>query len=408
MDREDARTHVDRRALLRAFGLGVAASAYAACSEQQTHDGEARDAGSPEPSTDAGLAQGARDARVADGSGPAMASGGDAGTRDAARATDPSDLEAGVARPRDLIDFHAHFLPPGYAEAATAAGQTPDGGSAWPSWSFDDHQRLMDQAGIAVSVLSISSPGVHFGDDAAAVSLATRVNDQAAALIARAPDQLRFLASLPLPNVDGAIAEWRRVRTMPGCIGAVVMSNSRGVYPGDKSFDALWTELNASPAFVLVHPTAPPDVNLVSSSEPSATMEIYFESVRACMSMFESSVVTRFSNIHFVIPHCGGALPVMLDRIRTFGLGGYALDPSVTSSQHSGLWFDCAGTPLPTQLPALLQQTTLDRVLYGSENCFTPSSSVLAQIADLDQQDEASGAPFRAALVKNGKGLLPT
>ncbi|MDH6279790.1 hypothetical protein [Prescottella agglutinans] len=39
----------------------------------------------------------------------------------------------------------------------------------------------MGDAGIDVSVASISAPGVHFGDDVAAVDLARRCNDVLAA-----------------------------------------------------------------------------------------------------------------------------------------------------------------------------------------------------------------------------------
>ena len=47
----------------------------------------------------------------------------------------------------------------------------PDGMRGYPSWSVDEHLRLLDDNGIEMAVLSMSSPGVHFGDDAAALLL---------------------------------------------------------------------------------------------------------------------------------------------------------------------------------------------------------------------------------------------
>src|SRR4029078_2571887 len=77
-----------------------------------------------------------------------------------------------------LVDIHAHYLPPAYREAAVAAGHSqPDGMAALPEWTADGHVELMDRLGIAVSMLSISSPGVHFGDDAAARALGRQGQD---------------------------------------------------------------------------------------------------------------------------------------------------------------------------------------------------------------------------------------
>ena len=40
--------------------------------------------------------------------------------------------------------------------------------AGWPTWSAEEHLGLMDRWGVATAMLSISSPGTHFGDDAAA------------------------------------------------------------------------------------------------------------------------------------------------------------------------------------------------------------------------------------------------
>ena len=66
------------------------------------------------------------------------------------------------------IDVHGHFLPGAYREAAAAAGHAqPDGFHELPAWTAAGHLEVMDRLGIATTLLSISSPGVHFGDDAA-------------------------------------------------------------------------------------------------------------------------------------------------------------------------------------------------------------------------------------------------
>jgi 6-methylsalicylate decarboxylase len=106
------------------------------------------------------------------------------------------------------VDFHAHFVPDFYRDAATRAGYgDPDGIAGFPPWSVNEALGMMDRNGITVAVASVSSPGVHFGDDAAARQLARRVNEFNAAVSGKHPDRFAVLASLPLPDIEGALAE---------------------------------------------------------------------------------------------------------------------------------------------------------------------------------------------------------
>ncbi|HVO27620.1 MAG TPA: amidohydrolase family protein [Candidatus Margulisiibacteriota bacterium] len=72
------------------------------------------------------------------------------------------------------IDVHHHILPAEYVSALARLGITGGGGIPFPSWSVDDALGLMDRHGIQAAVTSISSPGVHCGDTAAARELARR------------------------------------------------------------------------------------------------------------------------------------------------------------------------------------------------------------------------------------------
>jgi hypothetical protein len=77
-----------------------------------------------------------------------------------------------------MIDVHAHFVPDGYRAALVANGHAePDGFPQIPEWSAQEHVAMMDRHGIATSLLSISSPGVHVGDLATTRELAREVNE---------------------------------------------------------------------------------------------------------------------------------------------------------------------------------------------------------------------------------------
>jgi aminocarboxymuconate-semialdehyde decarboxylase len=72
---------------------------------------------------------------------------------------------------------------------------------------------FMDDAGIDVAVTSISTPGVHTGDDARARSLARRCNELAAPLVQAHPKRFGAFACLPLPDLKGSFAELRTPST---------------------------------------------------------------------------------------------------------------------------------------------------------------------------------------------------
>ncbi len=132
------------------------------------------------------------------------------------------------------------------------------GTRGWPSWTLEDHLALLDAHDIATSELSISSPGVHFGDDAAARDLARRVNDDGAAIRDARTDRLGHLAFLPLPDVKGAVQKVvRHSLDELGSDGVTVETRAGGRYLGEPAFAPLWAELDAQEAIVFVHPPPP-------------------------------------------------------------------------------------------------------------------------------------------------------
>lgn len=288
------------------------------------------------------------------------------------------------------IDVHSHFIPDAYRTAAIAAGHAqPDGMPGLPPWDVDLMMATMDRLGIATSILSISSPGVHFGDDQAAGALARSVNDEGAGLKARYPERFGHFASLPLPDVAGALEEIARVFDTLDSDGIVLESNSGGLYPGDPAFEPVFAELDRRGAAVLLHPTSPhcPACTPPSVALPRPILEFMFETARAVTNLLLSGTLTRYPNIRFIIPHAGATLPVLVDRIAMAaavlpGMG--SLTPNQIFALLGRLHYDVAGAPVPRLLPALQSFADPSRLLYGSDWPFTPEPAVAALRGQLD------------------------
>jgi predicted TIM-barrel fold metal-dependent hydrolase len=292
-----------------------------------------------------------------------------------------------TATPSSLVDVHAHFLTPEYVEAARAAGhEHPDGMPGWPTWNAREHVELMDRWGIGTSMLSISSPGTHFGDDAAARALTRHVNDTGATIRAEHPSRFGHFASLPLPDVDGALGELDRALDELGATGVTVESNAHGRYLGDIRYEPLWAEINRRRTPVFLHPTSPPHAEIIALGRPRPMLEFIFDTTRTVSDLVFAGVFQRYPDIPWIIPHGGGTLPLLAERLELFrtGLGTSDGTGTPVPDQLARLWFDLAGTPFPHQVPALTSAFGTERILYGSDYCWTPPALVDAQLATIE------------------------
>ena len=303
-----------------------------------------------------------------------------------------------------MIDVHAHFVTDAYVAAARAAGhEQPDGMPAWPSWTLEGQFALMDACGIERAMLSISSPGVHFGDDAAGRGLAREVNEVGAGYRRDHPARFGHFASLPLPDVEGALAEAVYALDELGSDGVTVETNAHGRYLGDEAFAPLWAELSRREAVVFVHPTSPVGAAALTAGRPRPMLEFVFETARTYADLVLGGTLARFPGIRWIATHGGGALPLVAGRLEMFRSGFLrGGDGEPVPEQLRALWFDTAGTPFPHQVPLLERVVGLDHLVYGSDSCWTPPAVVTAQVASID----AAGARWRDLTTANARRLL--
>jgi 6-methylsalicylate decarboxylase len=305
------------------------------------------------------------------------------------------------------LDVHAHYLPESYREALVRAGHSqPDGMPQIPDWSAESHVALMDRLGIATSLLSISTPGVHLADEPAARDLAREVNEAGRRAVVDHPGRFGLLGSLPLPDVDAAIAEIAHCVDELDVDGFVLLTHVGGVYLGDPTWDPVFSELDRRGARVLIHPTSPVCWEHTSFGRPRPMLEFLFDTTRAVVNLVLGGTVARHPDLRLIIPHAGATLPVVADRVTGFAIA-FGADPSADVLRDLGaLHYDLAGTPVPRQLNALLAITTLEHLHYGSDFPFTPG--FVAEIASgaLDTAGDPPGS-LTAALRANTERLFP-
>jgi len=90
------------------------------------------------------------------------------------RAAVASPKPDGVRAATLTVDVHHHMLPDFFFRETNEASN-PVGGIKPPAWSKELMLSFMDEAEIDAAVMSISTPGVHVGDDRRALALAARL-----------------------------------------------------------------------------------------------------------------------------------------------------------------------------------------------------------------------------------------
>lgn len=311
------------------------------------------------------------------------------------------------------IDVHAHYLTTRYRDEAVAAGHSkPDGMPGLPQWSASQAIESMDRLGIGSALLSISSPGVHFGNKASAVALARSVNEDGAIIVQKYPTRFGLFASLPLPEIEESLHEIEYAYDTLKVDGIIIESNQKGIYPGDERLDPIFAELDKRGATLFIHPTSPncECCNPSNLNYPRPMLEFMFETTRAIANLILKGTLTKFPNIKIIVPHAGAVIPMLLDRVIALSpvLGLPApLQRGPTFSLLQNLYFDLAGSPVPYQLGTLLQVADPKKIFYGSDMPFTPEPVAKHLIQVLQETDLLNPALRNAIWRDNALALFP-
>jgi aminocarboxymuconate-semialdehyde decarboxylase len=104
----------------------------------------------------------------------------------------------------------------------------------------------MDSQGIATGILSLTAPDIVGWDE--------YTKD----LVAKRPDRVGNFATVPLPDIDGALAELEYALDTLQADGVILLGIYAEKYLGDAACEPLWAELDRRPTVVFVNPGLPP------------------------------------------------------------------------------------------------------------------------------------------------------
>lgn len=312
---------------------------------------------------------------------------------------------------RGRIDFHNHFVPDVYRGTLATAGIQTVGRVPFPAWDVETMLVRMDTLGIGKALLSISAPGVDFGDAVLAAELARSTNECLIALKAEHPGRIGGLATLPLPDVGGALRELDWLAGS-GLEGLILLTSYRGRYWTDPAFVPVLERLDAVGALVLLHPGVPAGAEALGLTLPPPILEFVFDTTRSVAEMMFAGILDRYPNIRWVLSHLGGALPYVswrLSMMEHSDRGAYAAfrERGRTVADYlRSLHYDTAVSAGPAALRAAIELLGTERLVFGSDIPFLPFGFAQKTLAALKAFEPLTPAERDAIDFGNGAWLI--
>lgn len=283
------------------------------------------------------------------------------------------------------IDVHHHFMTPRSVEETRERFMLEISGmnnAAVLEWTVEKSLEEMDKAGVATAMLSLNSPGPWSKTKEGARSLCRHCNEYAAQAQADHPGRFGHFASLPLPDVDGSLAEAAYALDVLKADGFVMRTSDEDKWLGDPAYWPLYQEIDRHKAVVFVHPATTNCCQHMDMVCPPALLEYPFDTARAITNWIYSGAALRFPNIRLIFSHGGGAILMILDRLAAL----VRVKPELAEHvPHGALemlrsyFFDTALVNNQPAFAAMRAALPLSQILLGSDTPYIPlGSSVTA------------------------------
>jgi len=261
------------------------------------------------------------------------------------------------------------MLPDFFFEA-TNEKENPVGGLKPQAWTPENSLAFMDEAEIDIAVLSISTPGIQLSDRTAGQKLARKCNELAASLISRYPKRFGAFASVPMSDIGDAIDEVVYALDVLNLDGAVLFTNSNGVYLGDRTLRPLFDELQKRKAIVYVHPNASPDPVAHSLGLTDNLIDFPTDTTRAITQLHYGGTFSATPDVRYIFSHAGGTIPYLAGRLAIVDEMKIMGDGSTTGTSagtFQKLYWDTALAWSDPVLHTLRHIAGTDKVVFGTD-----------------------------------------
>jgi uncharacterized protein len=281
-----------------------------------------------------------------------------------------------------LIAIEEHFLTPDIDEAWAMASVKDastilNRGVVGERLGDFGHHRLtlMDETGVDVQVLALTTPGLHnLGDES--VALAKKTNDLIATTTAIHPDRFQGLAVLPTPVPKEAPRELERAVLELGLKGAMLYGRTREKHLDRQHFWAIFEVAEALNVPLFIHPQMPQQavreasyggfgdpVNLALSS---FALGWHYEAGLQFVRMVLAGVFDRFPRLQVILGHWGEVVLFYSERLAMLDRVANLQRPFIDYARRN-MYVTASGMFSDTYLHRAVDIVGIDRILFSTD-----------------------------------------
>ncbi len=257
--------------------------------------------------------------------------------------------------------------------------------------------RSMDQEGVAMQLLSLTTPGVQLFDPDTATTLAALVNDRLAEIVSRHPTRFAGLAALAPQDPQRAVKEMERAIRDLKLHGFIINSHTNNEY---LDLPKYWPILEAAEALdsaIYLHPRGPADTMaapLADYGMEGAAWGYHIDAGTHAVRMMLSGLFNRFPKLKIVLGHMGETIPFNLWRLDYFSPEGTARRGGRASSTlmpseifKRNFWITTSGLEFGPALKYSVEVLGAQHVMWAVDYPFQPSGPAVKFMNDVDIAD---------------------
>jgi aminocarboxymuconate-semialdehyde decarboxylase len=282
-----------------------------------------------------------------------------------------------------IIDVHSHVTPPSFRDAVLDGGTwhtltNAIGELEIPEFSISSKDRIarMDAAGIDMHVLTVNNDFYRYElDPGLTQEIAQACNEEIGQMMADHPDRFTGLATVPMQDVERAIAEMERAMSKLGYRGITINDHVNGVTFDEPRFYPFWEAVESLGAVVFFHQCGPTLVKARTTryALPNSIGNLVDRAVTFGTLVF-GGIMDRYPDLKICLGHAGGYAPFGVARMdKTWR----AADPEVPEfadarlpkppSEYLNRFYYDSCTYTEETLRFLIDAVGIDRVVLGTD-----------------------------------------